>query len=82
MRILYVEDENLLAEAVKHILENNGFSVDRAADGEKFGTAQMPLIFRLKKNTLSGILSNASNLVAPGGLEPSTQGSSGLCSTN
>ncbi len=34
MRILYVEDENLLAEAVKHILEKNGFSVDHAADGE------------------------------------------------
>ncbi len=58
------------------------FPVGLTYDGEKFGTAQMPLIYRLKKNTLSGILSNASNLVAPTGLEPVTQGSSGLCSTN
>ena len=39
------------------------FPVGLTYDGEKFGTAQMPLIYRLKKNTLSGILSNASNLV-------------------
>ena len=58
------------------------FPVGLTYDGEKFGTAQMPLIFRLKKNTLAGILTQKSNLVAPVGLEPTTQGSSGLCSTN
>lgn len=34
MRILYVEDEQYLADAVKHILEKNGFDVDHALDGE------------------------------------------------
>ena len=51
-------------------------------DGEKFGTAKMPWIYRLKKNTQAGIHFHGFDLVAPGGLEPSTQGSSGLCSTN
>ena len=58
------------------------FPVGLTNDGEKFGTTQMPLIFRLKKNTLTGILTQKSNLVVPAGLEPATQGSSGLCSTN
>ena len=35
MRILYVEDEKFLADAVKHNLEKEGFSVDIAADGEE-----------------------------------------------
>ena len=51
-------------------------------DGEKFGTAKMPWIYRLKKSALAGTLVGKFGLVAPGGLEPSTQGSSGLCSTN
>lgn len=34
MRILYVEDEKFLAEAVKHNLEKSGFDVDLAFDGE------------------------------------------------
>ena len=51
-------------------------------DGEKFGTTKMPMIFRLKKNARAGVPVISSSMVAPGGLEPSTQGSSGLCSTN
>lgn len=51
-------------------------------DGEKFGTTRIPLILRLKKNTLSGILTESSSLVVPTGLEPVTRGSSGRCSTN
>ena len=35
MRILYVEDEQFLAEAVKHNLEKTGFDVDLAFDGEE-----------------------------------------------
>jgi DNA-binding response OmpR family regulator len=35
MRILYVEDEKFLADAVKHNLEKNDFVVDHAADGEE-----------------------------------------------
>ena len=34
MRVLYVEDEQFLADAVKHNLEKNGIDVDHAADGE------------------------------------------------
>lgn len=34
MRILYVEDEQFLADAVKHNLKKQGFEVDHAADGE------------------------------------------------
>lgn len=34
MRILYVEDATFLAEAVKHNLEKQGFTVDLASDGE------------------------------------------------
>ncbi|MBR3176347.1 response regulator transcription factor [Candidatus Saccharibacteria bacterium] len=34
MRILYVEDEKYLADAVKHNLEKQGIDVDHAADGE------------------------------------------------
>ena len=34
MRILYVEDEKFLAEAVKHNLEKQDFDVDLAFDGE------------------------------------------------
>lgn len=34
MRILYVEDEKFLADAVKHNLEKQGIDVDHAADGE------------------------------------------------
>lgn len=34
MRILYVEDEKFLAEAVKHNLEKEDFTVDLAKDGE------------------------------------------------
>ena len=34
MRILYVEDEKFLADAVKHNLEKEGFDVDLAYDGE------------------------------------------------
>lgn len=35
MRILYVEDEKLLADAVKHLLEKAGINVDWAEDGEE-----------------------------------------------
>ena len=35
MRILYVEDEKFLADAVKHNLEKQGFAVDLAHDGEE-----------------------------------------------
>ena len=35
MRILYVEDEKFLADAVKRNLEKSGFTVDLAADGEE-----------------------------------------------
>ncbi len=35
MRILYVEDEKFLAEAVIHILKKNKIDVDYAADGEE-----------------------------------------------
>ncbi len=35
MRILYVEDEKFLAEAVNHLLKKNKISVDWAADGEE-----------------------------------------------
>ncbi len=35
MRILYVEDEKLLAEAVKHNLEKRDMDVDLALDGEE-----------------------------------------------
>lgn len=34
MRVLYVEDATFLAEAVKHNLEKEGFTVDLASDGE------------------------------------------------
>lgn len=35
MRVLYVEDAKLLADAVKHNLEKQGISVDLASDGEE-----------------------------------------------
>ena len=35
MRILYVEDEKFLADAVIHVLDKNGICVDWAEDGEK-----------------------------------------------
>ena len=35
MRVLYVEDEKFLADAVKHNLEKQGIDVDYAADGEE-----------------------------------------------
>ena len=35
MRILYVEDEKYLADAVIHILEKSGIAADWAADGEQ-----------------------------------------------
>lgn len=35
MRVLYVEDEKFLADAVKYNLEKQGFDVDHAADGEE-----------------------------------------------
>ena len=35
MRVLYVEDTKLLANAVKHNLERQGITVDLAADGEE-----------------------------------------------
>lgn len=35
MRVLYVEDEKFLADAVKHNLEKNNIDVDHAADGEE-----------------------------------------------
>ena len=35
MRILYVEDAKLLADAVKHNLEKQGITVDLACDGEE-----------------------------------------------
>ena len=34
MRILYVEDEKLLADAVKHLLEKSNISVDWVDNGE------------------------------------------------
>ncbi|MBQ6127647.1 response regulator transcription factor [Candidatus Saccharibacteria bacterium] len=35
MRILYVEDEQYLADAVIHVLNKSGISVDHATDGEE-----------------------------------------------
>ena len=35
MRVLYVEDEKFLAEAVKHNLEKHDMDVDLATDGEE-----------------------------------------------
>ena len=35
MRILYVEDEKFLAEAVIHLLKKEKIAVDHAADGEE-----------------------------------------------
>lgn len=35
MRILYVEDEQYLADAVIHVLNKSGISVDHVADGEE-----------------------------------------------
>ena len=35
MRILYVEDEKFLADAVIHVLDKNGIAVEWAADGEQ-----------------------------------------------
>ena len=35
MRVLYVEDEQFLADAVRHNLEKQGIDVDHAADGEE-----------------------------------------------
>lgn len=35
MRVLYVEDEKFLAEAVKHNLEKQGISVDKVYDLKK-----------------------------------------------
>ncbi len=35
MRVLYVEDEKFLADAVKHNLEKQGIDVDHAADSEE-----------------------------------------------
>ncbi len=35
MRILYVEDEKILADAVIHVLDKSGISVDWVADGEE-----------------------------------------------
>ena len=34
MRVLYVEDAVLLADAVKHNLEKQGITTDLASDGE------------------------------------------------
>ena len=34
MRILYIEDERQIAEAVAHVLKKNNFAVDLAHDGE------------------------------------------------
>ena len=34
MRILYIEDEKYLADAVIHVLDKSGISVEWAADGE------------------------------------------------
>ena len=45
MRILYVEDEQFLAEAVKHNLEKAGFDVDLAFDGEEGLDAAVKNIF-------------------------------------
>jgi site-specific DNA recombinase len=39
-------------------------------DGEKFGTTRLPLILRVKQNTLAGALSDNSLLVIPRGIEP------------
>lgn len=35
MRVLYVEDAELLASAVKHNLEKQGIAIDIASDGEE-----------------------------------------------
>ena len=44
MRILYVEDEQLLADAVTHLLKKSGINVDWAADGEEgFSLAMKPV---------------------------------------
>lgn len=44
MRILYVEDEKLLADAVTHLLEKAGINVDWAEDGEEgLRLAQKPI---------------------------------------
>ena len=34
MRLLMIEDERLLAESVKALLESRGFQVDAVGDGE------------------------------------------------
>lgn len=75
-------DQDIKEPEVRSRFQKWLFPVGLTYDGEKFGTAQMPLIYRLKKNTLSGILNRTSNLVVPTGLEPVTRGSSGRCSTN
>ncbi|MBQ3294216.1 response regulator transcription factor [Candidatus Saccharibacteria bacterium] len=44
MRILYIEDEKLLADAVTHLLEKAGINVDWAEDGEEgLRLAQKPI---------------------------------------
>ena len=44
MRILYVEDEQLLADAVTHLLKKSGINVDWTADGEEgFSLAMKPV---------------------------------------
>ena len=45
MRVLYVEDEKFLADAVKHNLEKQGMAVDVAVDGESGLDAAMKDIY-------------------------------------
>lgn len=43
-------------------------------DGKNFGTSALPLIYRLKQNTLGGVLSENSLLVTARGIEPRLPG--------
>lgn len=46
------------------------FPIGLDYDGEKFGTSQLPLIYRLNKNTLAGVLADGNTMVTPAGFEP------------
>lgn len=50
------------------------FPTGLSYDGEKFGTTTLPLILRVKQNTLAGALPDKSLLVIPPGIEPGLPG--------
>jgi site-specific DNA recombinase len=60
-----IEDANVRSRFQKWL-----FPAGLDYDGEKFGTSQLPLIYRVKQNTLAGALSNSSALVTLPGIEP------------